>query len=52
MKGYHYRYYWLCVDLCNGGARRGNYHSQSEARWDKPQNGLWTLKRERVWNEN
>lgn len=51
MASYHYCYYWLCVDMCNGGARRGDFRSRGEAYYYKPQNGLWELKRKRVQNQ-
>ena len=34
MGKYHYEYYLVCVDLCNGGAKRGPYRSIQNARFD------------------
>ena len=51
MKGkYHYEYYLICVDLCNGGCKRDPYRSSSDARLEKNfLSGIWEIKKYRVY---
>lgn len=48
MAKYRYVYYWVCVDLCYGGAKRGPYNTKGIAIASKPNTGLWLLKKCRV----
>ena len=51
MGKYHYEYYLVCVDLCNGGAKRGPYRSIQNARFDSHfLHGIWHVKKVRVYN--
>ena len=45
---YKYEYYWVSVDLCYGGAKRGPYDTKFSAKVFKPSQGIWELKRKRV----
>lgn len=45
---YRYVYYWICIDLCNGGLKRGPYNTKNMAMICKPCAGLWQLKKKRV----
>lgn len=51
MGKYHYEYYLVCADLCNGGAKRGPYRSIQNARFDSHfLRGIWCVKKVRVYN--
>lgn len=46
MGKYHYEYYLVCVDLCNGGAKRGPYRSIQNAKFDSHfLRGIWHVKK-------
>lgn len=50
MANYHYEYYWLCVDMCSGGVKRGDYKDLFTAKLYKPQRGIWQLRHKRIAN--
>lgn len=47
-KKYSYVWYWVCVDLCNGGIRSREYDNKKYAMSCKPSSGLWRLCKRRV----
>lgn len=50
MRKYHYEYNLVCVDLRNGGAKRGPYRSFQNANFDKHfLGGIWDIRRVRVY---
>nr|DAL63050.1 MAG TPA_asm: hypothetical protein [Caudoviricetes sp.] len=50
MRKYHYEYNLVCVDLRNGGAKRGPYRSFQNAKFDKHfLGGIWDIRRVRVY---